>query len=91
MLFKRERDFLGSLCKGHIQDLVDEVGWTPLQCDIVKKTYIEFKSTPVICMEAGLSESQLGRERRKILEKFYSYLIYHKDAEIVQIFKEFFK
>ena len=89
MLFKRERSFLGSLCKGHIRDLVDEVGWTPVQCSIVQKKYIEFKSSPVICMEVGLSEAQLGREYKDLLRKFHSYLICNKYGEIAQIFKDF--
>ena len=89
MHFRRERNFLKSLCKGHIQDLVEEVGWNPIQCAIVKKRYLEFKSLPVICLEVGLSESQYTRQINDICVKLVSYMTHHKSEEIARIYNNF--
>lgn len=86
MHFRQERNFLKSLCKGHIQDLVMDVGWSPLQCVIVKKRYLEFKSMPRICMETNISESQYTRSFNEIFSKLSSYIAHHKDSEIVQMY-----
>lgn len=89
MRFKRERSFLGSLCKGYILDLVDEVGWNPVQCEVVKKRYLEFKSVPEICLEIGMSESQYTRVMNGLCEKMYTYFSRNKDEEISNLFYSF--
>lgn len=89
MNYRRERSFLRSLCKGHIQDLVDEVGWSPIQCSIVKKRYLELKSLPTICLEIGISESQCVRETNKLIQKFHFYLMRENASEIAKQFEKF--
>ena len=89
MHFRQERNFLKSLCKGHIQDLVDEVGWNPIQCAIVKKRYLEFKSLPCICMEIGISESQFTRNFNDICVKLASYMTHHRSDELTEIYDNF--
>lgn len=89
MRFKRERSFLGSLCKGYILDLVDEVGWSPIQCAVVKKKYLEFKSMPEICLDIGISESQYTRVLNGVCEKFQSFIVRDKNAEISKLFESF--
>lgn len=89
MRFKRERSFLGSLCKGYILDLVDEVGWSPIQCEVVKKRYLEFKSMPEICLEVGISESQYTRVMNGVCEKLQTHIARSKDEEIMKIFNSF--
>lgn len=86
MLYRRERKFLKSLCKGHIQDLVSDVGWTPLQCSIVRKRYLEFKSVAQICMELYLSESQYNSQFINICAKLNSYMLHNKDSELYDIY-----
>lgn len=89
MRFKRERSFLGSLCKGYILDLVDEVGWSPIQCEVVKKKYLEFKSMPEICLDIGISESQYTRVLNGVCEKLQTHIIRGNDAEISKLFESF--
>lgn len=89
MRFKRERSFLGSLCKGYILDLVDEVGWSPIQCEVVKKRYLEFKSMPAICLEVGISESQYTRVMNGVCEKLQMHIARSNDEEIMTIFNSF--
>ena len=84
MRYKRERRYLDGLCKGHIIDLVAEVGWSPIQCEMVKKRYLEFKSAPVICLETAQSETQYTRNFNKICEKLASYLKYRENEETIQ-------
>ena len=88
MQFKKERDLLKSLCKGHILDLIDEVGWNDLQCNLVRKKYLEFKYKARVCMDMHLSEAQYTRELRIILIKLRSYLIRYKDTEIAKIYDQ---
>lgn len=89
MQFRKERNFLKSLCKGHIQDLVSDVGWNNLQCAMVTKRYLEFKSVPRICMDIGISESTYQVNFIEILRKFKSYLIRHSDTEIAKLYADF--
>jgi hypothetical protein len=90
MKFQKERRFLRSLCKGHINDLITDVGWSKTQCDIVRKHYIEFKSKVRTCMEIGLSETQYTREINNVLIKLISYLAYNKDTDISKIYYKYF-
>ena len=89
MYFRRERNFLKSLCKGQIHELVEEVGWNPIQCAIVKKKCLEFKSMPVICIEIGLSESQYTRHLNEICQKLTSYMAHNKNEELAKIYNSF--
>lgn len=90
MQFKRERDLLRSLCKGHIEDLISDVGWSRIQCAMVRKKYLEFKTKTRSCMEIGISETQYTRELNNILAKLLSYVIHNKDTEISKIYFEYF-
>lgn len=89
MQYTQERRFLQSLCKGHIQDLLSDVGWTPVQCEIIKKRYLEFKSMARTSIEIGLSESQYLRQFNSICLKLRSYLAKNKDGEIEKIYQRF--
>lgn len=86
MRYKRERSFLRKLCKGHIQDLIAEVGWSKIQCAMITKRYLEFKSVPRICMETGLSESGYKDQFNNILAKLHSHLVYSKDEDLLNIY-----
>ena len=88
MLYRRERKFLKSLCKDHIQDLLEDVGWTPLQCSIVRKRYLEFKFVAKICIELGLSESQHSKLYINICEKLHSYLVHNKEIELYLLYEK---
>ncbi len=90
MQFKRERSLLRSLCKGHIEDLISDVGWSKIQCVMVKKRYLEFKTKTRSCMEIGISETQYSRELNHLLAKLLSYLIHNKETEIAKIYFEYF-
>lgn len=90
MQFKRERNLLRSLCKGHIEDLIRDVGWSNIQCTMIKKRYLEFKSKTRSCMEIGVSETQYSRELNNLLAKLMSYLIHNKETEISKIYFEYF-
>lgn len=89
MQYRNERNFLKSLCKGHINDLIDEVGWDELQCNLIKKRYLEFKSKTRVCMEEHLSESKYTKEFNTICKKLQSYLIHNKDTELYEMFCKF--
>ncbi len=89
MRFKKERNFLGSLCKGYILDLIEEVGWSPIQCEVVKKKYLEFKSMPQTCIDTGISESQYTRVLNGVCEKLNSYILHSNNAEILKTFESF--
>lgn len=86
MEFKPERNLLRCLCKGHIGDLIDEVGWNKVQCQMVTKKYIEFKTKAKACMEIGLSETQYTRELNNLLAKLQSYVIHNRNAEITEFY-----
>ncbi len=72
---RKERVFLGCLCKGHIQDLIEDVGWNDIQKEMVKKRYLEFKSKPRICMELHISGTKYTREQLILYSKLRSYLM----------------
>lgn len=89
MQYIQERRFLQSLCKGHINDLIAEVGWTPIQCEIIRKRYIEFKSMARTSIEVGLSESQYLRQYNGICLKLRSYMAKNKGEELAKIYQRF--
>lgn len=89
MQYIQERRFLQSLCKGHINDLIADVGWTPIQCEIIRKRYIEFRSMARTSIEVGLSESQYLRQFNNICLKLKSYIAKNKDEEIAKIYHRF--
>lgn len=86
--YRYERNFLKCLCKGHIQDLIEDVGWNQIQCAIVRKRYLEFKSTPRICLELNLSTTAYNRHFIEICKKLQSYFILHKDSAIAELYKK---
>lgn len=86
--YRREKRFLESLCKGHIKDLLEDVGWTELQCEIIKKRYLEFRSAAGTSMDIGFSDSQYRRITNKIYDKLRSYMIRQKDDELAKIYWE---
>jgi hypothetical protein len=90
MKFQKERRFLRSLCKGHINDLIRDVGWSSIQCEIIRMHYLNFKTKTRTCMEVGLSETQYSREMNNILIKLISYLSYNKNTEISKIYQTYF-
>lgn len=81
MQFKRERSFLKCLCKGHINDLIEDVGWSELQCAIVRKKYLEFKTKTRICLEEHLSGTKYTKEFTNICAKLKSYFALNKNRE----------
>lgn len=87
--YRRERNFLRSLCKGHIQDLIESVGWSQIQCVMVKKRYLEFKSVPRICLEMSLTTTTFNRNFIEICKKLQSHLVRNKDTEIAELYRNF--
>lgn len=87
--YRRERSFLRSLCKGHIQELIEDVGWSHFQCVLVKKRYLEFKSVPMICMETHITPTTLNRHFIDIFKKLESYLIHNRETEIGTLYRDF--
>lgn len=85
---KRERSFLRNLCKGHIQDLIEDVGWNNIQKAMVVKRYLEFKSIPRICMETHQSETSYRENFKTILAKLKSYLLHNKDSDLYRMYIE---
>lgn len=88
MQFKQERDLLKSLCKGHILDLIEEVGWNETQCAMVRKRYLDFKSKARICMDIHISEAQYTREQKNMLVKLRSFVRHNKNTEITKIYEQ---
>ena len=89
MRYKEERNFLKSLCKGHINDLINDVGWSELQCNLVRKRYLEFKSKTKVYMEEHLSETTYTKEFTNICIKLRTYLILNKDSDLYKIYQLF--
>ena len=83
---RRERTFLKGLCKGHIQDLIEEVGWTPIQCAMVRKRYIEFKSVPRICMETCQASTTYNRNFDDVCKKLRSYMLTVDNLELLKLY-----
>lgn len=87
---RKERVFLGCLCKGHIQDLIDDVGWNDIQKEMIKKRYLEFKSKPRICMELHISGTKYSREQNNLYLKLRSYLIHSINTELTDIYNKLY-
>lgn len=86
MNFKRERDFLKNLCKGHISDLIENVGWNKQQIGIIKCRCLEFKSVVRTCMDVGISEAEYRRQVNGLYMKLKSYMLQCDDADLKQFY-----
>ena len=87
MQYRKERVFLLSLCKGHIQDLLDEVGWNDTQKEIIRGRYLEFKSKPCICMALHISGTTYNREQKNLYMKLQSFLSHSSTDELNTIYQ----
>lgn len=86
MAFKREKEFLKVLCKGYIEDLIQNVGWTPLECSIIRKKYIEHLEIADIVYDCGIAEATYVRYFDKICAKLQTYMKRHRDADIAAFY-----
>ena len=79
MKFKRERDFLRLLCKEHILELIEKVGWNDIQIKIIRLCYLEHKSITRIRLELYLTSATYVRYFDSAMKKLQVYLDCHKD------------
>ena len=86
MEFKRERDFLQSLCKDAILELIDKVGWNEIQVDIIKLRYINHKSITKLRMELYLTSATYARYFNNAMRKLQIYLYYHQNEELYKYY-----
>ena len=82
MAYKREKLFLKILCRGYLEDLIREVGWTSLEQEIVRKKYIEHQEIADITFDLHISEATYNRYLDALCAKLQTYMRRHKDEDI---------
>lgn len=86
MEYKRERDFLKSLCKDYILELVSTVGWNEYQKNIIKLKYIDMLSVTKIRSALFLTSATYSRYYKSALAKLQSYIFCHKDIDWIKYY-----
>lgn len=81
MEYKRERDFLQSLCKDYILELIEKVGWDNNQKNIIKLRYIDMLSVSKVRTALFLTSATYARYYKSALIKLQSYINCHKDID----------
>lgn len=86
MKFKRERDFLQLLCRDYILELIDKVGWSEVQNNIIKLRYLEHKSITRIRMDLYLTSATYVRYFDNAMQKLQTYLDCHQDDKFYKYY-----
>lgn len=82
MKYKREKDFLQILCSDWVLYLLDNVGWTEIQAEIIRLRYLQHKSILRTCLDLAITSATYARHYEKALGKLGTYLALHKNDEI---------
>lgn len=86
MKYKREKDFLQILCRDWVLYLLEQVGWTKLQADIITLRHIQHKSILRTCLDLAITSATYSRHYERALGKLSTYLALHKNDEIYQYY-----
>ena len=85
-MYSKEKNFMKSLCTDYVQELLDKVGWSDIQKEMVTKKFLQFKSICVICEELNISDSTYTRYADNMYKKLQTYLDKHKDTPISKFY-----
>ena len=86
MKYKREKDFLQILCRDWVLYLLENVGWTEIQAEIIELRYLQHKSILRTCLDLAITSATYSRHYEKALGKLGTYLVLHKNDEIYQYY-----
>lgn len=81
-MYTREKNFMKGLCEECIKELIETVGWSDIQKEMVSKRFLQFKSVANICEELNISDSTYTRYSDNMYKKLQSYLDRHQDSPI---------
>lgn len=87
MKYKKEKDFLQSLCREYIEYLIENVGWTESQATLIRKRYIKHKSMLHICLDMTITSATYSRYLDAALSKLCTFLELHKTDEICKFYR----
>lgn len=66
MKYKREKDFLQILCRDWVIYLLENVGWTEIQAEIIKLRYLQHKSILRTCLDLAITSATYSRHYEKL-------------------------
>lgn len=81
-MYTKEKNFMKGLCKEFIKDLIETVGWSDIQKEMISKKFLQFKSVSNICEELNISDSTYTRYSDNMYKKLQSYLDRHQDSPL---------
>lgn len=74
------------LCAEYVNELIEKVGWSDIQREMVTKKFLQFKSVGDICEELNISDSTYTRYSDNMYKKLQTYLDKHKDSPIYKFY-----
>lgn len=72
---------MGTLCRGYIEDLIEEVGFDDRQKELIRLRYICNYSVTETAMEMFISPETYHRIHRAVLLKIKSFIVYSQVKE----------
>ena len=85
-MYTKEKNFMKGLCAEYVNELIEKVGWSDIQKEMVTKKFLQFKSVGDICEELNISDSTYTRYSDNMYKKLQTYLDKHKDSPIYKFY-----
>ena len=85
-MYTKEKNFMKSLCAEYVEELIEKVGWSDIQKEMVTKKFLQFKSVGDICEELNISDSTYTRYSDNMYKKLQTYLDKHQDTPIYKFY-----
>lgn len=85
-MYTKEKNFMKGLCAEYVNELIEKVGWSDIQREMVTKKFLQFKSVGDICEELNISDSTYTRYSDNMYKKLQTYLDKHKDSPIYKFY-----
>ena len=85
-MYTKEKNFMKGLCAEYVNELIEKVGWSDIQKEMVTKKFLQFKSVGDICEELNISDSTYTRYSDNMYKKLQTYLDKHTDSPIYKYY-----
>lgn len=85
-MYTKEKNFMKGLCAEYVNELIEKVGWSDIQREMITKKFLQFKSVGDICEELNISDSTYTRYSDNMYKKLQTYLDKHKDSPIYKFY-----